>query len=84
MAKTDEDYQKVILVIARVLGEAHEPMLVAQIARAAGATELVTKNALHGMMPKFVQKIGKRYATAGLDFPKPTRTSRRMRRPTKK
>ena len=76
MTMTDEDFQKVIMAIARALGEAHEPMLLVQIARAVAEPEFVTRSAIYGMMDQgLVQKIGKRYATAGLDFP----TSRRKR-----
>ena len=74
----------VITRIARVLGEAHEPMLLGPIARAVGATELETKDAIQHMLARgFVQKIGKRYATAGLSFPKTTRTRRALSVPRK-
>jgi len=77
-------FEQVMLAIARVLGEAHEPMLPSQIARAVREPELFVKDALFAMVKaNLVQKIGKRYATAGLDFPKMTRAKRAMARPRK-
>jgi hypothetical protein len=61
------------LLLARVLGEAHEPLTLRELAHAVRETKAPT-SAIHDTLGAmvaggFVQVIDGRYATAGLDFP---------------